>query len=483
MKDDARAYRHILKATALFGSVQGVQLLLSVVRTKMAAVLLGTQGVGILSLLTSTVNMIQSLTGLGIEKGGVRELATHKADVSRISCIITAIRHWSWLSALVGAFIMLLLAENLSRWSFGDARFTAAYLWLSVSLVLDTLTKGELGILQGLRQLRLLAKANLVGSIVGLAVSLLLFHLWGINGIVPAVVGSSVITFLAVVFAGRGRIIRGTTHPIAQTLKQERGVVQLGVMLTVGGFIATLSMYLINIFLSHKAGVNDVGLYRSGFNLIDKYVGLIIVAMVTDYYPRLSAVKNNRAKLNTEVNRQITVALLILSPVVAVFIPLAPIIVRLLLSSEFAPIVPYISWAILGMVFKVPATAIAYVLIVRGNTRAYLITELLSWTTFVALHITGYLLHGLEGMGVAFLFSYVFYFVVIREYCWCKYRTMFNRSASESLGLVALSSFGSFVLCQCVAPVNPVVGYAGCGVLAVVSIWVCGLRLVGLIRK
>ena len=44
------SYIHILKAMGLFGSVQGLNILMSLVRNKIVAVLLGTTGMGLITL-------------------------------------------------------------------------------------------------------------------------------------------------------------------------------------------------------------------------------------------------------------------------------------------------------------------------------------------------------------------------------------------------------------------------------------------------
>ena len=48
------SYRQIMKATSLFGGVQIFQIIISVIRSKFVAILLGPSGMGIVGLLAST---------------------------------------------------------------------------------------------------------------------------------------------------------------------------------------------------------------------------------------------------------------------------------------------------------------------------------------------------------------------------------------------------------------------------------------------
>ena len=69
------SYIHILKAMGLFGSVQGLNIIMSLVRNKIVAVLLGTTGMGLITLYNSTVKLLSDSTSMGLPMSGVRELS------------------------------------------------------------------------------------------------------------------------------------------------------------------------------------------------------------------------------------------------------------------------------------------------------------------------------------------------------------------------------------------------------------------------
>ena len=162
--EQQKEYRSIVKATALFGGVQAFQVLLTLVRTKVVALLLGVDGVGLLGMFNNAISMVQSITGLGINQGGVKSLSSAE-DPRKAAQIATLIRQMSLYAGLLGAVVVLALSPWLSQWSFGTRDFTGAYMWLACTILFDTLTKGELAIFQGFRRLRILAqKEYLTGS-------------------------------------------------------------------------------------------------------------------------------------------------------------------------------------------------------------------------------------------------------------------------------------------------------------------------------
>jgi hypothetical protein len=77
MSDQEKNYSHILKYTGIFGGVQGLVILIGLVRNKFMALLLGAGGMGFNALLTSVQNFASQCTNLGISFGAVPRLSEY----------------------------------------------------------------------------------------------------------------------------------------------------------------------------------------------------------------------------------------------------------------------------------------------------------------------------------------------------------------------------------------------------------------------
>jgi O-antigen/teichoic acid export membrane protein len=73
--EDKSSYRQILKATSIFGGVQVFNILITIVRSKVIAILLGPTGMGVVGLLTSTTALVGSMTNFGLETSAVKSVA------------------------------------------------------------------------------------------------------------------------------------------------------------------------------------------------------------------------------------------------------------------------------------------------------------------------------------------------------------------------------------------------------------------------
>ena len=186
-----------------------------------------------------------------------------------------------------------------------------------------------------------------------------------------------------------------------------------------------------NVFLQSTDGETAVGLYQSGWVLTTQYVGLIFTAMATDYFPRLSMVQEDNAQTNLLVNQQIQMGQLIITPIAIGLIIFAQLAVYLLLSSDFYPTIPLIQLSLAGMLFKTASWAITYIILAKGNTGLYLITEFTYNALWLILNIIGYKLWGLAGIGIAFLMCFFICVIILLIITHAKYGFFFNKKTIQ----------------------------------------------------
>ena len=202
-----------------------------------------------------------------------------------------------------------------------------------------------------MRQIGFLAKAGMLGSLLGLCLSLPLFFLLGNMGIVLSIIISSICTLLfSAIYARRIRTVE-VRQTIRESFLQGCGMAKLGVVMMFNGVLALLAAYILKAYITRHGGIEDAGIYQSAFSIAEGYFGVIFTAMAADYYPRLAAINKDNAKLKSEVNKQAEIGLLVAFPCIIIALFFMPIGIRLLYSEEFLGGVFCINWAMLGNVF------------------------------------------------------------------------------------------------------------------------------------
>ncbi len=430
MNEQQSSYRQIMKATSIFGGVQVFNILISIIRSKFVAVWLGPGGMGILGLLTSTIGIIGSLTNFGLGTSAVKDVAAAHGteDQTRIATVVIVFRRLVWITGLLGTILAIILSPWLSQLTFGNKDYTLAFIWISVTLLFQQLSSGQLVILQGMRQLKQLAKANLAGSVLGLLVTLPLYYFYRIDGIVPGLIGTGLITLLFSWLYSRNIKINAISITRKQILVEGKSMLRMGFLISLSGLLSVGASYLIRIFISHKGGVEQVGLYTAGFAIINTYVGLIFNAMGTDYYPRLSAVAHDNKLCKQTINQQAEIALLILAPILIIFLVFINWVVVLLYSKQFIAVNDMIYWAALGMFFKAASWSIAFVFLAKGSSKLFFWNEFAANMYVLIFNIMGYYILGLTGLGISFAIAYLLYLIQAFIISQSKFEFSFDRS-------------------------------------------------------
>lgn len=401
----------VLKVMGIFGGVQVLTILCAIARTKFVALWIGPVGVGLFGIYNSALDMVKSVSQLGIGESAVRDLAN--SPKGRVAAVVLSLRRWSWALGVIGAVAMLALSGFLSIMSFGDSSHAWEFMLLSVCVLLSSLSAAEGAVFRGFRRFRKLARASVWGAVGGFAVSIPMFYVWRQESIVPSIIAYTVVTWLALglyrekVDKPEGKL------PLGESFSIGKGFVVLGTFMTASLFINNLVTYIFLAWLNNEGGEGVVGLYQAGFTLVSKYVGLIFTAIAVEYYPRLSAVAHSPRRLALFAGHEIRLIMWILMGAVPVFILADGLIVRLLYSSDFVEMLPYVGWAAVGTVFRAYGWCLGFTILAKGDGATYLWTEALSAALSLGLSMAGYAYWGWLGLGVAYIVWFGVYSVIV----------------------------------------------------------------------
>lgn len=443
------AYRSIFKATSIFGSAQLLVILIMLIKSKFVAVLLGTAGYGVNSLLNNPLNVILSITSMGISFSAVRDIALAKSqnDISVFNKTISVYLKLLWGTGVLGCATVILCSPLLSQWSFNDYSYTSSFLLLSVTLIFMSFSNGYVGLLKGLQMTEDAAKVSFIPSLCSAIITIPLYYLLGLNGILPAIFLTAVITFLVSKYYARNIQYEKVKLGIKEVLQGGKEMIKLGFVMTLAGLLTQLVGYFIILIITQYGNVEEVGLYNAGFTMTTMYVGLVFSSIAADYFPRLVAICNDDINIRGVANQQGEILLIVLCPIIIGFILFLPLIVRILLSDSFLAIVPFVQLMTLGMIFRAVSWTMSYIPTAKGNTRLFLTIESVGASTYLLSSYLGYIYWGLEGLGYAFIINYVVYALVVYSIVNRKYKFTFTTQFYRVLLFtVLLCSMSCFIL-------------------------------------
>ena len=445
MSDQEKNYSHILKYTGIFGGVQGLVILIGLVRNKFMALLLGAGGMGFNALLTSVQNFASQCTNLGISFGAVPRLSGYyeQQRTELVDYYIQVIRLWSMIAAVLGCLFCIVVSPLINDLSFTWGNHTLHYAMLGVSVAMIAITGGETAILKATRRLGSLARVQIYTTVASVFLSIPLYYFFRHSGVVPAIVLIAAAGML-VTIGYSYRLYPLKMQFNKKQLKNGASMIRLGLAFVIAAAIGSASEMLIRAYLNVEGGLDFVGLYNIGFMLTITYAGMVFSAMESDYFPRLSGVCKDIIKTNETVNKQIEVSLLLLSPMLVALIMMLPVLVPILFSREFIPVVGMAQVAVLAMYFKVLTMPVAYITLARSLSLSYLLLETSYFVVLVLAVMIGFQQWGLWGTGLAIVVAHIFECIMIGGYSYMFYGYRTTKTVLQYAAIQAIIGFVAY---------------------------------------
>jgi PST family polysaccharide transporter len=469
-----RSYAHIVKTSAMIGGATVLNLAVGILRTKAMAVLLGPAGMGLMGLFSAIAEFAQSVAGLGVVSSGVRQIAeaAGSGDERAMSRTAVAVGRTSLGLGVAGALVLALASWPVARLTFGDAGQAGAVAWLSLAVLMRVVADGQSALLQGRRRIADLARMGIAAGGLGAAAAIASVYLLGERGIVPSLIAVAGANLLASWWFSRRLAARDGRTAGSGWRREVAPLLKLGFVFMASSMMMAGSAYLIRTLVSRSAGLDAAGLYQSAWAIGGLYVGIVLQAMGADFYPRLTGVACDNEACNRLVNEQARASLLLAGPGVIGTLALAPLVIGILYSPAFQGAVEVLRWLCLGMALRILAWPLGFIVLVKGAQGIFFWTEI-AWTlAYLALAWVLVGRQGLNGAGMAFFLSYVFYYALIRGVAGSLSGFRWTPESRRN-NLLWLSMIGFVFTAFLVMPAEPalLLGLAGTLVGGLHSLW------------
>lgn len=442
--EEKESYSTALKSTSIVGGSQFIGILISIVRTKFVAVLIGPSGVGTLGIFQGIIDLIRSATGLGISFSCVKSIAeaSTKDNTQNISEATTILRRWVWATGIIGMSIAILACKILSTYSFGNSKYAVSISLISCVILFNSLQEGQLGLLQGLRLINKMAKARIVGGLTGLFLTLPIYWYWGVGGIVPSIIVNSIaMLVVSHYFAGS---ISWTKTPLSfrKSFYGGLSMARLGFFIVISGFGMTATMYITRYYLVNQGGMDLVGQFQAAWNISNIYIGLILNSMLADFFPRLTQVNHDNKLVCRYTNEQSETTFILGGPMIALILLFLPVVISTLYSDKFIDCIKILDWQLAAEFITFMTWPLGVIFLAKGKGHYSILTDFVWFLTYLVTVFLGWKYWGIEILGIAVLIANITKHIIV--FLIVKYCFEFSWSR-RSLKLIAINGISSIV--------------------------------------
>ena len=400
---------------------------------KIAAVLLGPAGVGLIGLFQQVVSMTSTLFGLGLRQSGTRQIANAQAAnaVQEVANTRRAL-FWGTLFLAIAAgtvflFIREVLVEHVATNTVPEHELG----WLAIGVILSVGASSQEALLNGLREVRAIALLTVISGAFSAAIAALALFLMREQAIVIFVIASPLASFvLGHWFVSRLPPIEIPSRPLLEVCEEFRKMVVLGSSIMLASLVTLAGHLAIRTFIQRELGTESLGLFTAAWLISQYSITFLYSAITMDYYPRLTAVISDKGLACRIINEQTQIGLLFAAPLFLGIVALAPYALWLLYAEEFMEASALLRWFILGDVLKVVAQPMTVALTALSAGRSYFVLHLAGMIVYLVFALVLMQVYGISGAGQVYLVMDVFH---LGAACFLLRRRLNFRFSSENL--------------------------------------------------
>lgn len=408
------AFQNIRKSFLTMLTGQVFIVILSIIKVKLLAIMLGTSGIGIFSILQNLKEIVTQTTNVGLSSSGVRFIAKERANSNRILELFHTIIITNILLGLLGCLPLIFVSASISNILFNTPSYDKLISIIAVATFFFQLSATYSTLLQGLRKIKLFSAMTWLPVLISTVVGTLCVYLLGVPGMAYFFITQAVISVaLGIKFKKNMNLEGHLKLSLRRYFQLIYPMILLGLTFMFGGLINMCVLFLLRIYISDSYGLSSLGEFSAAWAITTTYLGVFLTALSADYFPRLAAAADDRQKLTENINQQITFTLVFGTPVLILLFFMSPFVVPILYTNEFRGTALMVQLCNLGNFFKLISWSIGFVFAATGLGKIFLLVQVTFNVIFVASFVIFQHYFQLMAVGYAFSFAYLAHALIV----------------------------------------------------------------------
>ena len=413
---------NLLKTSALNGIAVLIKTATMFILNKILAVYVGPSGYAAIGQFQNFIQIITAFAGSSVNTAVVKYTAEYYDDESKQRAIWKTAGTLVVLFSTIISFFILIFQKQLSLYIFKTTEYQSIFIWFSIFLLFFNFNMLLLAILNGKKEISKLVIANIVGSLLSLAITGLLtikFRLYG--ALIALTINQSITFFVTLLICYKSKWFRVTDlfgKIDTGVLKKLSSFALMGIVSVVFGNLAQI---ILRNLIIDEYSLDYAGYWDAMTRLSGGYLMFASTILGIYYLPRLSELKKYK-DIKQEVNYGYKVILplaCLMSLSVYLF---KDFIIGILFTKEFLPMKELMFWQLLGDVIKIGSWIISFMMLSKAMTKIFVITEAFFALSIIPLSMIFIHYFGFKGIAMAFALNCLLYWIVCSYFSFRKLR-------------------------------------------------------------
>ncbi|ENC0649342.1 O114 family O-antigen flippase, partial [Escherichia coli] len=401
-----------LTVTFFTGMLTFFKMISGFIISKIVAIYTGPSGIVLFGQIQSIVSALNGVINSPVGPGIVRFTAeNHRKGLEH--CYKWWIAGLSWV-CIISAIIIPLsitLSSHIAFWTLGSEKYSWVIILTACLLPLTAIGTFISSVINGFQNYKVYVLLGIISAFLSLIIMIALIVFGKINGALLAIsVQNALIGGVMIIYASSQpwfnlRWLYGRVHKTYY-----KDIQRYIVMAITSAIVVPGSLIIVRNIIIHYVGWTEAGYWQAVWKISETYLAIITIALSTYYLPRLSSLSQK-----DDIIKEISSSLKIIIPLVMFFsmgIYLSrDFIISLLFTKEFLGARMLFQVQLIGDILKIASWLYAYVMISKGMTQLFVISEVLFSLLFISFSLVFIRCYGLIGVTYAYCLNYFIYLV------------------------------------------------------------------------
>lgn len=403
----------IIKVFSLNAIATFVRMIAGLISVKVIAVIIGPAGVALLGQLKNFETILIGLANGGINNGITKYVSEYKDDEETTKVYISNALKITLVCTAIIAVILIAGSYYLSKAILLSSEYSYVFIVFGFTILLYSLNTLVISIINGYKQFKKYVVVNICGTVFGLIYSVILVFLWGLPGaLINAVTYQSIVFFVTLWLCRDLPWMKKEyfIKKIDKTVVKKYFNYSLMTLTTLA--LVPVSRILLRGYVISEISATEAGIWEGMNNVSTMYLNVLVSSLTIYYLPRMSELSSPKELHNELFHCYKFVIPILLILGFAIFF-LRDFVIMFLFTAEFEPMRDLFSWQLVGDFFKMCSWLLAYIMVAKAKTKAYITTEIVFTLLYLVLAFVLLKINGIVGLVQGYLINYVLYMIAM----------------------------------------------------------------------
>lgn len=405
----------LFKITSLNSVHILLKLVFGFISSKALAIFVGANGMAYVGNFRAFLNVVENFSLLGIQNAIVKYVAEYQHDKPKLKSVLATFGLLLLTSSIVISLVLIFGANYLSKEIFHHSEiYSFVFYILAIVFPLYVFSTFCISVVNGFQEYKKVIYIQIISSSIALLFSVFLIYYYNTFGALISLVLAPVFVFFVSLFYLRNVISFSDVFSFQSfDFLVVKNLSEYVLMALVSGVIGSFVLLEIRTDVIEITGLKNAGIYE-GLQRISSYYLLFISSIMAIYfYPKLAEQNSNTKAI---ILNYLKTIIPVFAIGLAVIYFLRKFIIQVLFSTEFETMESLFLWQLVGDLLKAVSLIFGTILIATKQTKAFIITEIVS--LFIMYYSTNWMLHaiGINGIVIAHTFTFFMYLLVLVIY-------------------------------------------------------------------